>query len=598
MQHYLVHTISSKHMRPMMASLFGEMTVLGFLSVVTFCISQAGLLRRLSIQIFGNSEEGKVYLTELFEHVHYLLFAIMVLFIIKVLILLHSANRTISVWRVANKEAQNPDDIKRISEQYLHKKERKWKCTFTRSKTYQFFRFRSLRREFIECRQPFAPFDVADPDKQLPVHFDYAEYLSISLGRFLAEVINVPPSCWISLWLVSGIFFLLFVLLHGDMLLFGLALSFFGLLNLLAIIEVQKKCNWIMDMLLNPRDFPQGLIAFRGAATGVLASRRLRNQVDTSQQHIYDQDIVGESHPLLEPLHSSPSKQERCLSPAPLCLPGWTESVVRRPAAWVTWVFKDDVAPNRQSSLFWLGRPDLNLFLLRLHLVVRSVYIALILAVVVPDLWTEQGKGVAIAMGLLALSFVGWEYAFVMDDLITTMCHVSCCGMLRHISTQEEVLRKQQTRRTFRAIMMMASLVQAMQRQEAAVLAEEGREQPEEDKHVTQAEANDIGSIFDMYDADGSGEIDKEELWKVVESLGFALQQEEMDAMFALLDTNHDGVISRMEFIRWHLMSKDKKKSDMKELARYMFRIFDADNRCVLTLSSSFRHESTCVCIR
>lgn len=568
-----------------MASLFGEMTVLGFLSVVTFCVSQAGLLRRISIEIFGDSEEGKIYLTELFEHVHYLLFAIMVLFIIKVLILLHCANRTIEGWRVTNKEVQNPEDVQQFAEKYLHQEEQKWKCTFTRSTAYQFFRFRSLRKEFIECRQPFAPFDVAEPEKQLPIHFDYAEYLSISLGRFLAEVINVPPATWISLWLVCGVFFLVYILLRGDILIFGIVVSLFGFLNLFAIIQMQKKCNWILDMLLCPRDFPRGHVTFKGAAKGVLASRLLHSKHHHSERAKPSaaEEETSEKHPLLEPLQS-PSQRESSGQSLPLdphSLPGWTEAKVRRPAPWVSFLFGDDIAPNRQSSLFWLGRPDLNLFLLRLHLVVRSVYIALVLAVVIPDLWSERGKGVAVALGSLALSVVVWEYAFVMDDLITTMCHVSCFGMLRHLPTQEEVLRKQQTRRTFRAIMMMASLVQSMQEQSGKPMGWSSGNDVEEMEavQVTQAEANDIGSIFDMYDADGSGEIDKEELFKVVESLGFTLDENEMDTMFALLDTNHDGVISRMEFIRWHLMSKDKKKADMKELARYMFGIFDADHR-------------------
>ena len=582
MQHYLIHTISSKHMRPMVQSLFGEMTILGFLSVVTFCISQAGLLRKISVDIFNDSEEGKEYLTELFERVHYLLFAIMVLFIVKVLILLHLANGTVRKWKTANKEAQNPDDVKRIADKYLHKVERKWKCTFTQTESYQFFRFLSLRREFIACRQPFAPFDIPPPDKQLPVHFSYAEYLSICLGRFLAEVIYMPPLTWIALWLLCALFFAAFVLVKGNLEFLAIIISFFGLLNLLAVIEMQKKCNAIMDMLLNPNDFPRGHITFKTGANSILASRRL--QALAAAAHCTassDNEKSGvDNSSLLDPLMPappSPSKRTSCAH----SLPGWTEVQVKKPHKWVTMLLGGkDVVPNRQSSLFWFGRPEINLFLLRLHLVVRSVYIAVLLAVVLPDLWTEKNHALAVIVGLFSMCVIGWEYVFVMGDLITTMCHVSCFGMLRHLPTQNEVLRKQQTKRTFRAIMMMASLVQAMRRHQGDEPTH--CDMAEEEVHVSQAEANDIGSIFDMYDTDGSGEIDRDELWKVMESLGFSVDEEELDATFALVDTNHDGVISRREFIRWHVMSKDRKKSDMKELARHMFEMFDTDHRCVL----------------
>ena len=119
MQDYLIET-SSKHMRPMITSLFGEMTILGFLSLVTFCISQAGLLKKISISIIDDTEEGKEYLTELLEKVHYLLFAIMVLFICKVLFLLHLANRTVTEWRDMNKQVQTPHAVERMREEYLH----------------------------------------------------------------------------------------------------------------------------------------------------------------------------------------------------------------------------------------------------------------------------------------------------------------------------------------------------------------------------------------------------------------------------------------------------------------------------------------------
>lgn len=58
---------------PIIDALFSEMTVLGFLSMVTFVVSSAGIITDLSVEVFGNSKEDAGLLKELFEQAHYML---------------------------------------------------------------------------------------------------------------------------------------------------------------------------------------------------------------------------------------------------------------------------------------------------------------------------------------------------------------------------------------------------------------------------------------------------------------------------------------------------------------------------------------------
>lgn len=51
-----------------------------------------------------------------------------------------------------------------------------------------------------------------------------------------------------------------------------------------------------------------------------------------------------------------------------------------------------------------------------------------------------------------------------------------------------------------------------------------------------------------MFDADGNGVIDREELHKVMSSLNETLTEEELDAMIKEADSNGDGKISFEEF--------------------------------------------------
>lgn len=64
--------VATRNLRPLVDKLFGEMTVLGFLSVVTFAVTKAGWFSALSEIFFGDEEE----LLEIFEFVHFTIFFI------------------------------------------------------------------------------------------------------------------------------------------------------------------------------------------------------------------------------------------------------------------------------------------------------------------------------------------------------------------------------------------------------------------------------------------------------------------------------------------------------------------------------------------
>jgi len=78
---------ASKDMLPIIESLFAEMTILGFLSVITFICTKIGFLEEISKHLFGTDGDEPQEMTELFEKVHYCLFAIMIFFVAQVIIL-------------------------------------------------------------------------------------------------------------------------------------------------------------------------------------------------------------------------------------------------------------------------------------------------------------------------------------------------------------------------------------------------------------------------------------------------------------------------------------------------------------------------------
>jgi hypothetical protein len=76
--------------------LFGELMVLGFLSIVTFILSESNVFALISVHVFGKDEAGEF--GEDFEFVHYSIFLLMVVFCTKVIELVVSAKDNHQMW--------------------------------------------------------------------------------------------------------------------------------------------------------------------------------------------------------------------------------------------------------------------------------------------------------------------------------------------------------------------------------------------------------------------------------------------------------------------------------------------------------------------
>jgi len=89
--------------------------------------------------------------------------------------------------------------------------------------------------------------------------------------------------------------------------------------------------------------------------------------------------------------------------------------------------------------------------------------------------------------------------------------------------------------------------------------------------HIVARMKGDMKATFQQVDKDGSGHIDKAELKEVLQKLGGAVSDEEVDACFEDLDENGDGMIKFDEFSAWYMKSETKIKKDVTGL----FKRFD-----------------------
>ena len=95
-------------------------------------------------------------------------------------------------------------------------------------------------------------------------------------------------------------------------------------------------------------------------------------------------------------------------------------------------------------------------------------------------------------------------------------------------------------------------------------------------KELTRAEEEEIKTAFNMFDKDGSGNIDLQEMRDAMKALGVFLSKDEVKAMMASVDTDGNGFVDYDEF-RNLIKGFIKNRNKVEELKR-AFRIYDEDD--------------------
>lgn len=188
-----VEETASRNMKPIIKALFGEMTILGFLSACTFIITKTPFPNQLSERLFGEEE----LLVEVFEMVHFAIFFIMICFVAQVILLVRESMKSEADWEEMDRQCHRhpPSDA--------DSKELKL--------------FRALAKEFVLERSVKEPFELTEEEYRVPADFQFGRYLSICLGSNMAHVVHVNILSWGFFILLTFAFYELMLLLHNDL---------------------------------------------------------------------------------------------------------------------------------------------------------------------------------------------------------------------------------------------------------------------------------------------------------------------------------------------------------------------------------------------
>lgn len=485
----LAYRSTPRLFRPVLHTLFEELSVLGFISLVVFLTTRewsgnsASLMAYVSEREFGDDEE----LLHLTEWAHYALFFIIVLYILSTSVNIYAGLRQSRKWTLlegrlpTRKPRRLPFGRRPRGAMTRHEIELQAHPPepVARQVTEDLNEYAALRIRFVQC-------------SGLDEDFPFDEYRLATLGHTLAHLAEIFPSHWL---FVLALCVCLFWLAETDEHARFWVMIAFGFLVALQLAVVHRKLKQIYLMIL-----PQGRFGDNG-------------------------DFAMVSPPFLD----RPPASQRYRGLGGLL-------VSSRP-------------PSRHEELFWFGPfgPTFMLWLLGAILLQQKFYYAAALVFVFDDEFHEDPLLVILSLVPIA-AFVALSRPAINLAAVATSVED-----LRNKRVIQDVLQRQRSQRATWALQTLIQLRYfAEKAHERAELADKPGT-PKSSSFFSAAAAagttaDDHRALFAAMDADKSGYLTKSEIGEMLDTLGMSVGHAELDTLMTLMDRDRNGHIDFDEF--------------------------------------------------
>lgn len=341
-----------------------------------FVVFQFRALKNLSAELFGDSETGRTFLSDMYEFIDLVLFLQVGLFILHAFVLVYHANRCEQRWIRMNFFSIHEPEVKRslanINDDN-HKNRRAVKSArsilvpdmilwLVYRKALEFRQqgssllFVAQRAEFLRMRSPLPPFEP-NPNIEMPSDFPYGRYLARNLAVLLTELTEFPPGLWIFFCILAVPIMAICTWVHQEHPPYlGFTWGCLGFLAATFVGTLRCVLHWHRTMLCDPRLLP-------AIFTGVIPS----------PNEIEDDDSAG--------------------------MPGWSYFPPRMQMRYLR-----GMAPNAQHELFLFGVHGKESYTCALQaiLVFNCSYMAVFVTLIVPQMKAMCG-GTAIAVSTVLI---------------------------------------------------------------------------------------------------------------------------------------------------------------------------------------------------
>lgn len=527
---------ATQSLKPIINSLFGEITVLGFLSLITFCVSRLGVFEILSVDLFG--EEESEYLQELFESVHFALFFVMILFVVQVMQIVRESIKTEERFNDLNNVSKDEDYMKGLLELYRSGKARKDKQVLEQLEFY------ALRREFILERSVDPPFRPALPENRINRDFNFGRYLSIVIGSTVAHSVHLGIVTWSLMAAFDILFFAIVIAVKENMVVISWVWTLFGVLFMLYADYVYNDLQFIKSNLTS-------FAIFEASETEVSET----------------QPLIGTSGDIL---------------------PRWCYVDLEKYSQNRSFLLRSiDTTnrPNRQDALYSFGRqgPRLFKFFFQVSLLFTSINVCVLLFHMIPHMY--ENTSWATLFVYVVLSFIPCAVLLSQRrDLVASLVLVTSSGIHRKPQIVSSVERERNTAKVIKAFITVNQMLKKVNEG----LFDKPIEYNEDLlSKISPAQTLKIGKVFDGFDNSGDGTISVDELSAVFKRLGAPLDDSTVEKIVKAIDLDGTGDISKDEFVKFyvsHIMPESSHEISMEERAHDLFQMFDTSGDGEITI--------------
>jgi len=541
-----IEEATDKELKPIVEHLWQELTVLGFLSVLSFLAVKSTVLNVISEALFDEEEE----LSELVEDVHMLLFAVMVVFIFEVLLLLALGTRIERQWeRFEHRLLHSPAELAR--EYHAGHAERM--SSMQRSlRNWLSLGVSDVQRNVEHAVMRSAFIAVDEESQQLPKKFSFCMYLSIALGESMGELIEISPWTWAALLVV---FYASYAISYLDEVVVVIIYVCAGYVLAFLFALVYAKLGRI-QMMLTPA-LPHLQLSGRPGEGSPLINEHKRDSSDAD---------VGASSTVVSEGEFSHSRFPRPYKSKSLEHPSWIAH----------WVFGAH-ASNKHEQLFWAGGHGVHVLLacIRYIMILVAIYVSISVVSVITA-FIEEDEYKWIMLGLLPVAAMPMLYIMAFaPSMMRRFTVVTSIEMLRKPEVQARVIRQQKTTQSLRILKLVHLMKFKSREKRCRKDIEGGRAQPR--KAMSPHRRTELEEVFRLFDRDGSGSITANELVHLFAALGHPMSQEDAMDLVVELDVDKSGCLSFDEFQAYLEEEMMESEMSVEEQVDAMFSVFDVD---------------------
>jgi len=598
---------------PIVTAIFSELTVLGFLALVTFLLGKFGL-DHISLMVYGHKDvaEDKAKLGEILEQIHMVIFLVMVIFVFEALGMLYFAQSNAKRWQreesTVLKRAKRREHVaafKKMKDENMPTCfELATNCS-SRAREYHELQakvqFMLIRQEFIYDEKNYTVDEENPEGRPLNKDFAFSLYLKKIMGHRLAHVVELPVLQWIFLEFVVGFILITTAAADGEWQYVMWTWLVIAWLLLIVVIVFRNKLFDVLYLLSHdddgapllyektpssPTSSPRTTSADADADAGAGASSESgagsgagSGATEETPLRTHTGDVGGrKSYPV--EIQAS--------------LPRFLKEDTRSGDSIVPTFLKGDMkhvipgsAREKMLNLFWFGQNEIHfqLSLIRFVFLALSVYMSVFVIQIIPSYVVpayDTASAVLIAItGILPGLLIYTKYIF---EAIHLSVLTTSIEQMRNRRMVENVVRHQ---KEARAVMMLRMVV-AM---DSDPLTEEERPTHQQMLDMISVSENSMlvekmDQIFQSIDADGSLSLTVDEIEMVFETFGMQWDKNKIDSMLHNMNIVDDGrgskddTISRMEFLTW-LVCKEKQAKAMptEEFAEKCFKMIDKEGK-------------------